>query len=274
MDTAFGFLRVPTRSGKPRKTGITIVTDRGLSLRQTEDLFESFGPVLDYIKLTDFTGLVTRYSADWMRRKTAICRQHDVGVLPGGIAFQLAALQSQAERFFDRCRELGFTALEISEDSIPSAPDAQRAAWIRRALETGLEVFTEIGKKVPDAPLTVGESVASIRADLDRGAKKVVIEKADSRAARRPSPSCRSGSSRPSARRSTSRTLRSTRSCASRACAPAWTAWSTTTSCGLRVARSRAADLAPGAASDAESRRRGRREDHAWRWRSRGPGSW
>lgn len=179
MDTAFGFLRVPTRPGKPRKTGITIVTDRGLSLRQTEDLFESFGPVLDYIKLTDFTGLVTRYSADWMRRKTAICRQHGVGVLPGGIAFQLAALQSQAERFFDRCRELGFTALEISEDSIPSAPDAQRAAWIRRALETGLEVFTEIGKKVPDAPLTVGESVASIRADLDRGAKKVVIEKAD-----------------------------------------------------------------------------------------------
>lgn len=179
MDIAFGFLRVPARPAKPRKVGITIVTDRGLSLRQTEDLVESFGPILDYIKLTDFTGLVTRYSADWMRRKTALCRQHNVGVLPGGIAFQLAALQNQVERFFDRCRELGFTALEISEDSIPSVPEAQRAAWIRRALDTGLEVFTEIGKKVPDAPLTVAEAIASIRADLERGAKKVVIEKAD-----------------------------------------------------------------------------------------------
>jgi phosphosulfolactate synthase len=176
---AFGFLRIPARPVKPRKVGLTIVTDRGLSLRQTEDLFETFGPILDYIKLTDFVGLATRYSADWLRRKAALCAQHEVGILPGGIAFQLAALQNQVERFFDTCRELGFTAVEVSEDSIPALPEAQRTAWIRRALDAGLEVFTEIGKKVPDAPLSVAESVASIRADLDRGAKKVVIEKAD-----------------------------------------------------------------------------------------------
>lgn len=179
MTAAFDFLRVPTRPAKPRQVGMTIVTDRGLSLRQTEDLFETFGPIVDYLKLTDFVGLVTRYTADWLRRKTAICRQHQVGILPGGIAFQLAALQNQVERFLDRCRELGFTAIEVSEDSIPALPEAQRTAWIRRALDAGLEVFTEIGKKVPDAPLTVAESVASIRADLERGAKKVVIEKAD-----------------------------------------------------------------------------------------------
>lgn len=179
VETAFGFLRLPARPPKPRKVGMTIVSDRGLSLRETEGLFEVFGPVIDYLKLTDFTGLVTRYAGEWLQQKTDLCRRHEVGVLPGGVAFQLAALQNQVERFFDRCRELGFTAIEVSEDSIPALAEARRTAWIRRALDAGLEVFTEIGKKVPDAPLTVAESVASIRADLDRGARKVVIEKAD-----------------------------------------------------------------------------------------------
>ncbi|MBI3965241.1 MAG: phosphosulfolactate synthase [Chloroflexi bacterium] len=179
MDTAFGVLRVPPRSTKPRRTGLTVVNDRGLSLRQAEDLIEVHGGIVDYAKITDFVGLIAYYSADFVRQKTALFRKNGIGCLPGGIAFQIAALQDAAPQFFERTAELGFSAVEISEDSIPNQPPERRREWVRQAQELGLEVFTEIGKKVPDSPLSLDESVASIEADFALGVKKVVIEKSD-----------------------------------------------------------------------------------------------
>ena len=44
---------------------------------------------------------------------------------------------------------------EIAEDTIPPLPPKERSATIRRAVEVGLEVFTEIGLKYPDKPLDV-----------------------------------------------------------------------------------------------------------------------
>ena len=38
---------IPTRPEKPREKGITMVMDKGLSLRQTEDFIESSGELTD-----------------------------------------------------------------------------------------------------------------------------------------------------------------------------------------------------------------------------------
>ena len=43
---------VPGRSVKPRKEGITMIIDKGLGLNATQDLLDSAGDVIDFIKLT------------------------------------------------------------------------------------------------------------------------------------------------------------------------------------------------------------------------------
>src|SRR3981189_2106948 len=45
-----GFLELPVRSGKPRRTGITHVLDRGLPLSQATDLLEQIGCYIDVWK--------------------------------------------------------------------------------------------------------------------------------------------------------------------------------------------------------------------------------
>jgi phosphosulfolactate synthase (CoM biosynthesis protein A) len=45
-----GFLDLPSRSGKPRRTGITHVLDRGLPLAQATDLLEQIGCYVDVWK--------------------------------------------------------------------------------------------------------------------------------------------------------------------------------------------------------------------------------
>ena len=42
---------VPERSVKPRKKGLTMVMDKGLSIRQAEDMVDSAGNLVDVVKL-------------------------------------------------------------------------------------------------------------------------------------------------------------------------------------------------------------------------------
>ncbi|MGB0614183.1 MAG: phosphosulfolactate synthase, partial [Miltoncostaeaceae bacterium] len=45
------FLALPGRPQKPRQAGLTHVIDKGLSLRQVEDLFATAGEYIDIVKL-------------------------------------------------------------------------------------------------------------------------------------------------------------------------------------------------------------------------------
>jgi phosphosulfolactate synthase (CoM biosynthesis protein A) len=42
---------LPDRTAKPRSSGITMMMDKGLSLRQVEDFLEVAGPYTDIVKL-------------------------------------------------------------------------------------------------------------------------------------------------------------------------------------------------------------------------------
>jgi phosphosulfolactate synthase len=49
-----GFLDLPSRSGQPRRTGITHVLDRGLPLAQATDLLERCESYVDVWKLDTY----------------------------------------------------------------------------------------------------------------------------------------------------------------------------------------------------------------------------
>ncbi len=172
---------IPSRPLKPRESGITIMTDRGLSCRTVEDILEVAGDIVDRAKLNDHTGVLSRYSEEWFARKFQTYRQHGIRTMPGGIPFELAVLQGQVEPLFHRLKQLGFDGVEISEDVIPALPKQQRDATIRKAMAAGLEVITELGRKVPDKPIDVDLAVELATNDLELGVKKVTLEHSELR---------------------------------------------------------------------------------------------
>ena len=50
---------LPERTTKPRESGLTMVMDKGLSLRQAEDLLETCADKIDLLKLGFGTSIVT-----------------------------------------------------------------------------------------------------------------------------------------------------------------------------------------------------------------------
>lgn len=175
---AFDFLARPPRSAKPRRNGLTVVSDKAKSLAQARDFVETVGDIVDHMKLPDHVGIMWRMSADLIRKKNEAYAKAGIHTLPGGIPFEVAVVQGKVPQFMERVAELGFRGVEVSGDSIDMTPE-DRINSIKQALASGLEVFTELGKKLPDAPLNAEEATEMARRDLDAGALLVVVEKSD-----------------------------------------------------------------------------------------------
>jgi phosphosulfolactate synthase len=176
--SAFDFLARPPRSLKPRKVGLTVTSDKAKSLADTASLIETSGDIVDHMKIPDHVGVMWRYSAAFLKKKNALYAKAGIDTLPGGIPFEVAAVQGKVPQFMERVADLGFKGVEVSEDSIDLAP-GDRLKAIQHALANGLTVFTELGKKFPDRPLNAEEAIEMANRDLEAGTKLIVVEKSD-----------------------------------------------------------------------------------------------
>lgn len=161
------------RSAKPRRTGLTMVIDKGLGLRQTEDLMELAAPYIDLVKLGFGTSAL--YSGELLRRKIERIHVSGVTVYPGGTFTEIAWMQRRLPEFLDACLRLGFGLVEVSDGTVSLAP-AERLEIIRTARARGLAVITEVGKKAAGQVLDPIQALRQIEADLEAGAEFVILE--------------------------------------------------------------------------------------------------
>lgn len=162
---------------KPRTTGITMVIDKGLGLRETQDLLEMAADHIDFLKIA--FGSSALYPSRLMEEKIELIKSHNVHIYPGGTLFEIAVYQNCTDDFFKRARELGFTYIEVSEGTIDLSRK-ERKFFIKRALEEGFGVLSEIGKKDVRIKIKPKEAVEQVFEDLENGAEKVIIEGRDS----------------------------------------------------------------------------------------------
>ena len=165
------------RLAKPRSNGITMVIDKGLGLRETQDLLEMAADHIDFLKVA--FGSSALYPSQLMKNKIALAKEYNIAVYPGGTLFEIAVYQGCIKEFFHRARELGFTYVEVSEGTI-DLPRKQRAQYIRTAKGEGFGVLSEIGKKDPTVKIQPEQAIEQIFEDLANGAEKVIIEGRDS----------------------------------------------------------------------------------------------
>lgn len=165
------------RENKPRKTGLTVVMDKGLGPDQTADWLAVAAEYVDYVKLGFGTSML--YPRELLQRKIHLIVKAGVAALPGGTLLEAAVVAGDVDGFFAFCRGAGFTHVEVSDGTIP-LPPARRRRLVRQAREAGFRVLTEVGKKDPSRPLDPDHALEQIQLDLEAGAEKVIVEGRDS----------------------------------------------------------------------------------------------
>lgn len=168
---------IPDRPERPRSAGVTMVIDKGMGPAQTADFLDLAGRYVDFVKFA--FGSSVLYPPQALSAKISMLRAGGVHVYPGGTLLELAAASGAEEAFLDKAADLGFTCIEVSEGTIDLNPKA-RSGLIRKGLERGLTVLTEIGKKDGSRPLEPEKAAAQAQEDLTAGASWVIIEGRDS----------------------------------------------------------------------------------------------
>lgn len=165
------------RSTKPRKTGYTMVIDKGLGLAGTRDLMDTASDYIDSLKQT--FGTSAFFNEKLIRDKVEIVKGAGVDVYPGGTFLEIAVWQGTVDKYLKRIKELGFSAVEVSDGTIEMT-DEQRHDAIKRAVDAGIKVITEVGKKDPNDKVAYSKMHDDIRMDLELGAFKVIVEARES----------------------------------------------------------------------------------------------
>lgn len=170
-----GVIEAPqtNRTSKPRKTGITMVIDKGLGLNQVDDLLATAGDYVDVVKLT--FGTSAFYDFSLLQEKVRRLQAGGIKVMPGGTFLEVAVWRNVVESYLERAKELGFMAIEVSDGTI-NIPRRRRQEIIRLCLEWGFTVITEVGKKDPKESPPLSELIETAKHDLANGAFKVIVE--------------------------------------------------------------------------------------------------
>jgi phosphosulfolactate synthase len=163
----------PGRSMKPRANGFTMVLDKGLGRNAVQDLMDTASDYIDFLKFS--FGTSAFYDEKVAREKIEIASSAGVDVYPGGTFLEVAVWQEAYSSYLARAKDLGFTAIEVSDGTMEMTSQV-RGDCIKRALDAGFKVITEVGKKSPDEKLALEEMHQMIDHDISFGASLVIIE--------------------------------------------------------------------------------------------------
>ncbi|MFC2013190.1 phosphosulfolactate synthase [Chloroflexota bacterium] len=170
-----GYVPVPVkgRSVKPRTTGYTMVIEKGFGLNATKDLMDTAADYIDAVKNT--FGTAAFLDDNLLMKKIEIIRAAGVDVYPGGTFLEAAVAQGVYDKYLQRSKDLGFSAIEVSDGSIEMSMEIRKEAIIK-AMDMGFKVISEVGKKDPADDPSLEEKHKIIKHDLALGVFKVIVE--------------------------------------------------------------------------------------------------
>ena len=170
---------LPERTAKPRSSGMTMVMDKGLSLRQVEDFIEVAGAYTDIVKL----GWATSYVTPNLQEKLDLYRQAGIPVYFGGTLFEAFLVRGQFDDYRRVLDKYKLEHAEVSDGSI-EIPHEEKCGYIR-TLSEQVTVISEVGSKDVQKIFAPYKWINLMRAEIEAGSWKVIAEARESGESRR-----------------------------------------------------------------------------------------
>lgn len=161
---------IPERTVKPRDKGFTMVMDKGLSVRQAEDLIETCGDYVDIVKL----GWATSYATNNLQKKLDYYKSAGIPVYLGGTLFEAFIVRDQFDDYRRVLEKYDINHAEVSDGSITL--DHNKKCEYITTLAKDVTVLSEVGSKDADEIIPPYQWIELMQKELDAGAWKVIGE--------------------------------------------------------------------------------------------------
>jgi phosphosulfolactate synthase len=161
---------IPERPVKPRNYGLTMVMDKGLSIREAEDFMSVGKEYTDYVKLGFGTSILT----PGFDKKIKIYKKNNTIPYFGGTLFEAFIVRNMFKEYIDLLDkyEVGFA--EISDGSF-DMEHSRKLDYINK-LSQKVTVISEVGSKKKDVIYSPDEWVSMMKSEMNAGSIKVIAE--------------------------------------------------------------------------------------------------
>lgn len=170
----FNLSHLPNRTPKPRKEGVTMVMDKGISLRQAEDFVNVSADYVDFVKLGFGTSILTKN----VKEKIKLYQQAGMKVYVGGTLFEAFVVRNQFDDYLKYISSLGLDAAEVSDGSLELSHE-KKCEFISR-LSKEYTVLSEVGSKEEGVIIHPARWINMMQNELEAGAFKVIAEARES----------------------------------------------------------------------------------------------
>ena len=161
---------IPQRPEMPREKGVTMVMDKGLSLRQAEDFIESSGNLTDIVKLGFGTSIVTNKLSE----KIKLYQAAGIEVYFGGTLFEAFIARDMFEDYRKLIDQYDLNMVEVSDGSIEI--DHEEKCNYIKTLTTQVTVLSEVGYKDSEKIIPPYKWIELMQKEIDAGSWKVIAE--------------------------------------------------------------------------------------------------
>lgn len=172
----FNLSKIPVRMPRPRTNGLTIISDKGLSVADTKNLLSVAGSYIDMVKLAFGTAIVTSL----IREKIELYQAYSIPVYFGGLLFEAFVIRDQVTDFIKLAEAYKIDWIEVSDGTI-DITHRQKCDYIRQFCKTAT-VISEVGSGDKDRVHVTPpyKWIEIMQAELDAGSKYVVAEAKES----------------------------------------------------------------------------------------------
>ena len=165
---------IPNRPSKPRNEGLTMVMDKGLSLKGAESFCEAASEYADLLKLGFGTSVLTPN----LKEKIKIYKAAGIRPYFGGTLFEVFIARNMFDEYRRFLSENGIETAEVSDGVLPVEHDV-KCQYIQK-LSKDFVVLSEVGSKLKGREISNEEWINCMKTELQAGAWKVIAEARES----------------------------------------------------------------------------------------------
>ncbi|MGV6861106.1 MAG: phosphosulfolactate synthase [Putridiphycobacter sp.] len=161
---------IPERTPQPRESGVTMMMDKGLSLREVENFIEANKDFTDIVKFGFGTAFVTKN----LEEKIKLYRSAGIRPYFGGTLFEVFAARNKFDDFKRLIDKYDLDLCEVSDGSI-EIPHDEKLEFISN-LAKDRTVLSEVGSKDAGIIISPSKWIKMMKTELEAGSWKVIAE--------------------------------------------------------------------------------------------------
>lgn len=165
---------LPQRTERPRESGLTMVMDKGITLRHAEEFVENYADYVDFVKLGFGTSVISKN----VQEKIKVYQKAGIKTYLGGTLFEAFVARGKFDDYQKFIDKLGLDTAEVSDGSINMEHNS-KCEYISK-LARNFTVLSEVGSKEEGIIIHPAKWTSMMKAELEAGSYKVIAEARES----------------------------------------------------------------------------------------------